>query len=73
MSTEALLQPEKRGFDTALQRHWTENCIKIFPERQLFGLSPNFYNHISVSDLYIPTIDLPSWLQENRWTDRGNI
>ncbi len=28
---------------------------------------------ISVSDLYIPTIGLPIVLQENRWTDGGNI
>jgi hypothetical protein len=46
---------------------------KIFPERKLRGLSLDFYIHISVSDLYIPTIGLPNWLQENRWTDRGNI
>jgi hypothetical protein len=28
-------------------------------------------HHASVSDLYIPTIDLPILLQENRWTGRG--
>jgi hypothetical protein len=27
----------------------------------------------SVSDLYIPTIGLPILLQDNRWTDRGNM
>ncbi len=26
-----------------------------------------------MSDLYIPAIGLPILLQENRWTDRGNI
>jgi hypothetical protein len=46
---------------------------KIFPERKLRGLSPSFCIHISVSDLYIPTIGLPIWLQQNRWTDPGNI
>ncbi len=35
------------------------------------GHSPTSY--ISVSDLYIPTISLPNLLQENRWTNRGNI
>ncbi len=25
------------------------------------------------SDLYIPTIGTPIWLQQNRWTDPGNI
>jgi hypothetical protein len=28
---------------------------------------------MSVSDLYIPTIDLPVLRQENMWTDPGNI
>jgi hypothetical protein len=36
-------------------------------------LSPNFHTHESVSDLYIPRIGLPILLQENMWTDRGNI
>jgi hypothetical protein len=41
--------------------------------KELRGCSPNFYIHVSVSDLYIPTIGLPTLLQENRWTDHGNI
>jgi hypothetical protein len=28
--------------------------------------------HVSVSDLYIPTMGLPILMQENRWTDSGN-
>jgi hypothetical protein len=36
----------------------------IFPEKELRGHSPNFHIHESVSDLYIPTIDLTSLLQE---------
>jgi hypothetical protein len=28
------------------------------------GHSPNFHIHVSVSDLYIPTIDLAIFLQE---------
>jgi hypothetical protein len=42
-----------------LHRYCTENWEKIFPEKKLRGLSPNFYIHISVSKLYIPTINLP--------------
>ncbi len=43
---------------------------KIFPKRNMRGLSPNFYISISVNDLlYVPTIGLPIWLQRNRWTD----
>ncbi len=66
--TEVRGQPE-----STLRRHCTENWEKIFPERKQRGISPNFNIHISVCDLYIPTIGLPIWLQENRWTDLGNI
>ncbi len=55
----------------ALQRHCTENAKQIFAEKKLRGLIPNFHIHVSLSDLYIPTIDLPILLQQNRWTDRG--
>jgi hypothetical protein len=40
---------------------------------KLLDLSPNSYIHVSVSDLYIPTIGLPILLQENRWTEYKNI
>jgi hypothetical protein len=43
-----------------LQRHNTENMKQIFPEKELCGHSPDFQIHVPVSDLYIPTIDLPS-------------
>ncbi len=36
--------------------HCTENSKKIFLEMKLRGLVPNFYFHVSVSDLNIPTI-----------------
>ncbi len=39
---------------------------------KLRGLVPNQI-HVSVSDLYIPTIGPPILLQQNRQTDRGNI
>ncbi len=45
----------------------------IFPEKELRDHSPNPYIHVSLSDLYISTIGLPILLQENRWTDCGNI
>jgi hypothetical protein len=53
--------------------HCTENLIYVFPETKLHGLVPNSYIHVSVSDLYIPRIGLPIWLQQNRQTDPGNI
>ncbi len=54
--------------DTALQGNF-DWCI----QKKLRGLSPNFHIHVSVSDLYIPTIDPPISLQQNRQTDRGNL
>ncbi len=37
---------------------------QIFLEKELRGRIPNFHIHVSVSDLYIPTTDLPILLQE---------
>jgi hypothetical protein len=48
----------------ALQRTNTANWKQIFPEKEFSGHSPNFHIHVSVSDLNIPTIDLPNLLQE---------
>ncbi len=48
----------------SLQRINTENSKQIFPEKELRGHSPNFHIHVSVSDLYIPTIDLTVLPQE---------
>jgi hypothetical protein len=42
-------------------------------EKELWGLSPVFHIHGSVSDLYIPTFGLPILLQENMWTNPGSI
>ncbi len=49
----------------------TENLKQIFLEKESRVLSPNFHIHVSVRDLYIPTIGLPFLLQENMWTDPG--
>ncbi len=56
-----------------LQRHNTEKSKQIFPEKKLRGLGPKFHISVSMRDLYIPMIDLPILLQENMWTDPGNI
>jgi hypothetical protein len=53
--------------------HSTEITIYVFPEKELRGLSPNSYIHVSVSDLNIPRIAPHIWLQLNRQTDPGNI
>jgi hypothetical protein len=49
---------------TALQRQNTIISKQIFPEKEYRGLSPNFHINASVSDLYIPTIGLPTLLEE---------
>jgi hypothetical protein len=43
--------------------HCTENRIDVFPEKELHGFSPNYYIHVSVSDLYFTRIG-PHWLQQ---------
>jgi hypothetical protein len=53
--------------------HCNENPIHVLSEKKLRGLSPNFHIHLSVSDLYIPTIGPPIFLQQNRQIDRENI
>ncbi len=46
-------------FVATLQRKNTEISKQIFPEKEYRGLSPNFYIHVSVSNIYLPTIGLP--------------
>jgi hypothetical protein len=41
-----------------VEKHCTENSKYIFPEMKLRFLVPNFYIHVSGSDLYIFTIGL---------------
>ena len=49
---------------TTLQRQNAENLKQIFPENEYRGSSPNFHIHVSVSELYIPTMVLPVLLEE---------
>jgi hypothetical protein len=49
---------------SALQRKNGENLKQIFPEKEYRGLSPNLHIHVSVSELYIPTMGLPFLLEE---------
>jgi hypothetical protein len=58
-------------FCTAKKKY--QNWKQIFPEKDLRGHSPNFHIHLSVSDLYIPTIALPHSAAGNMWTDPGTI
>ncbi len=45
----------------------------LLPEMKLRGLVRNNHIHVSLIDLYIPTIDPHILLQRNRRTNRGNI
>jgi hypothetical protein len=47
-----------------LKEKMPENLKQIFPEKEYWGLSPNFHIHVSVSELYIPTMGLPFLLEE---------
>jgi hypothetical protein len=57
-----------RKWRNPLVLYIAKNPQQIFktniPRKQLRGHSPNFHIHVSVSDLYIPTIDLSILLQE---------
>ncbi len=46
-----------------------------FPNRiiMFMFMSPNFHIPVYVSDLYIPRIGLPIFLQPNKQTDPGNL
>ncbi len=83
-----LLQEFLKVFCQKYAKHNNEPCLKktcrlakhckviwiyVLPEKELRGLSPNFHIHVSVSDLFIPTIDTSIFLQQNRQTDCGNI
>ncbi len=64
MYSQILLMTTNAFHSTTLQRQNTEILKQIFPEKEYWGLSPNFHIHASVSDLYIFTIGLPVLLEE---------
>ncbi len=45
----------------------------LFPKQNYIVLSPSSYTYKSLRDFYISRIGLPILLQENMWTDPGNI
>jgi hypothetical protein len=58
------------------QIHCKDTVLKIrnkFSQEGIARPQSHFHIHVSVSDLYIPRIGLPILLQENMWTDPGNI
>jgi hypothetical protein len=65
------INPQVTIGNFATSIHCKDKMQHIFPDKELRGHSPNSYIHVSVCDLYIPTIGLHVLLQENWWTDRG--
>jgi hypothetical protein len=56
-----------------LTLHCNENPIYVFLFLELRGLSPNFHIHVSVSDLHVPMISPPIFLQQKRQTNPGIV
>ncbi len=54
-------------------QHCAKNPIYVFPDIKLYGLVPNSYIHVAESNLYIPRLGLPIWLQQSRHNDPRNI
>ncbi len=73
LGTPKACPPKDLNQCRTLQRHNTKNLKQLFPEEDLLCLSPNFHIHVSVSDVYILMMDLTILLEENVWTDSGNI
>jgi hypothetical protein len=70
---KSLPQSPNSRAHTAKTQYRTKNCIQIYPEKELLGLSTNFHIHVPVSDLNIPVLGLSFLLKENMWTDPRNI
>ncbi len=65
----------EEGGELPINRHTAKNQYRKFEYSQKRNCGPQSqFPHlcVCVSDLYIPTIDVPI-LQENMWTDPGNI
>jgi hypothetical protein len=69
MCLTVALVSTKAGASTLKCMHCSKNPIYVFREMA------SSYIHVSVSNLYIPRISLPIWLQQNRQTqtDSGSI
>jgi hypothetical protein len=73
----SVLRQRKQNFVKVhtIRRLHTAKKIRFmyYKKTKLCCLSPHFHIHVSVSDLYNPTIGPPIFLQQNRQTDCGNI
>jgi hypothetical protein len=56
-----------------LPLHCKQNPIYVLREKKLRGLSPNFHIYVSVSDLYIPPIGPPIFLQRMNRTEISGL
>ncbi len=53
--------------------HSKEDPIYVFQEMKLRGHVPNFHIHVSMSNLYIPMIDLPIFLTVGIWNEAAQF
>jgi hypothetical protein len=67
---EQLQHSRARNIHTLYSYRQSDLCIPI---NETARPHSNNYIHVSVRDLYIPSIGLPTWLQQIRQTDLGNI
>ncbi len=73
-----MMTPEADMEDIRVEHRWTTLYRKSYiciPRHtvKLRGLVLNSSIHVFVSDLYIPRIGLPIWLQQNMQNNPGNI
>jgi hypothetical protein len=64
--TDTYSEPHCKGTIPKIQNKYSQKKETAQPQLK-------FHIHVSVSNLCIPTIDLPLLLQENMWTDPKNI
>jgi hypothetical protein len=69
--TTAVILKYYSKWDFFITLYGWENPNYIFTEKKLHGHSSNFHIHVSVSDLYIPTIGPSTFWQQNTQTDCG--
>jgi hypothetical protein len=66
--TNKLLHPQSLNdlllLYTAMCKDKIPKFLNKYSQKRNIGVSPNFHIHVSESDLYIPTIGIPIWLEE---------
>ncbi len=64
ISNQDIPKQQVRGHSNLHCKDKIPKIRKNIPRKELRGHSPNFHIHVSVGDLYFPTIGLPILLQD---------